>query len=116
MPRGSGPVLDWKWFSETVPGAQLQMPTGHLLLLLRHRVSPAAHNGNTHSMKTTTFWTLSTGEYLCLFVSGSAWLRRLCFSLKKGRSVLMYLQPVHQYMWAHFISSMLISVSAGRAG
>lgn len=58
-----GCVLDWKWFSETVPEARLRLPRGNLPVLSL-QVSPATHNDSTHIMKKQL--DLATSEYLCL--------------------------------------------------
>ena len=107
-------VLDWKWFSETVPGAH--MPRGNLFLLSLH-VLPAAHNGSKHSMKKQLVDTfLQVDICVCLWVR--AWLGFVCSSTL----LLMYKLSI-AFLSAcvgvpggliGFISPMLISVSTGR--
>lgn len=78
-------VLDWKCFSETLPGARLHMPSGDLLLLSSN-VLTAALSGSTHSMKKQIVDIFSTSEYLCLSQGLSTVL--ICIFYCKSRASL----------------------------
>lgn len=110
-------VLDWKWFSETVPGAH--MPRGNLFLLSLH-VPPAAHNGSKHSMKKQLVDTFLQVD-ICVCLRVRAWLGFVCSStllpMYKLSIAFLFAYTVRVGVSGGligFISLMLMSVSTGR--